>query len=98
MTILPREFEPNWFASRALRDPEGVFHSLVQYADRARVLESILNGALDIAIDRRKLLRIISVLRAWDLALAGDENCDWVLSQSQEEYAEQEKDQFTEEE
>lgn len=78
LSVRPREFEPRWFAAQASKDAKGAFLSLVQYADRARVLEELLAAALQRAVEPLKIARVSATLKAWDVALAGDADCCWV--------------------
>lgn len=76
-SVKPKEFAPSWFASQASEDPKSAFLSLVEFADRARVLVGILDAAIPIAVESGKIVRVASTLRSWDKALAGDEECFW---------------------
>jgi hypothetical protein len=76
LTVRPAEFNARRFASRAVADPHTTFLTFVEFADRARVLESVLLVAQEHAIDDRKIMRVISTLRSWDWALAR-QSADW---------------------
>jgi hypothetical protein len=75
-SIKPAELNPKRFAARASADPQAAFLTFVQFADRARVLESALLVARTHAIDEGKIMRVVSALRAWDWALAR-QSADW---------------------
>jgi hypothetical protein len=79
-TICPRDLEPDTFVPRAVRDPVTWFLALVQYADRARVMESLLDAATAEAPDHPKLRRICDAWRKWDLALGNDHPSGWAQS------------------
>ncbi len=76
MTVRPSDFNPRRFAARASADPQTTFLTFVQFADRARVLESVLLVARNHAIDDGKIMRVLSAWRAWDWALAR-QSADW---------------------
>ncbi|MCK1634712.1 ATP-binding protein [Bradyrhizobium sp. 162] len=77
LSVKPREFAPNWFASQAADDPKTAFLALVEFADRARVLMGVLDAALPMAVNPQKLVNVKAVLKAWDRALAGEAECFW---------------------
>jgi hypothetical protein len=76
LTIRPAELNPRRFGSYAAADPQGALLTFVEFADRARVLESVLLVARSHAIDDTKIMRVVSTLRAWDWAL-GRQSADW---------------------
>jgi hypothetical protein len=82
LSVKPRELAPTWFPSRAADDPKSVLLSLVELADRARVLTGILDVALPFAVEPEKISRVASTLRSWDRALAGDGECFWWASRT----------------
>jgi hypothetical protein len=81
-SICPQQFEPETFARRALREPAVWFLSLAQFADRARVMETLLEAALRQAPEHEKLRRVRDAWIAWDRAICRGLTSDWLLSQT----------------
>jgi hypothetical protein len=79
-SICPVDLEPSEFVPRALRDPTNWFLSLVQCADRARIIETLLDAALKEVPDHPKLRRVRESWVAWDRALGKGHSSDWILS------------------
>lgn len=84
MTVLPLDLEPETFARRGMEDPAGCFHTLVQFGDRAHVLESVLTDATAFGTPPRKLALVLRTLGAWDRALTGGRSSDWWADETNE--------------
>ncbi|NUB05204.1 ATP-binding protein [Azospirillum sp. Vi22] len=77
MTIRPLELELDAMVRRLTRNPMSGFLTLVQFADRARVLESLLREARRFALRPRKIERVLATLVDWDRAITGGRSSDW---------------------
>jgi hypothetical protein len=78
-SICPADLEPDVLLPRLQRDPAAWFLSLVQCADRARIMETMLNAAVAEAPEHEKLLRVRKSWIAWDRAIGNGQTSDWVL-------------------
>jgi len=87
LTVLPLDLEPETFVRRAREDAAGSFLNLVQYADRARVLESVLTDACAFVTQSPKLARVLTTLGVWDRALTGGVSSDWWAGETPEQRA-----------
>jgi hypothetical protein len=82
LSICPAELEPEALRQRLERDPSTWFLALVQFADRARVLGTLLDLACDAAPGRHKLDYVRASYRKWDIALCGGGTSDWVSTRT----------------
>ncbi|HYP04674.1 MAG TPA: ATP-binding protein [Bryobacteraceae bacterium] len=83
-TICPNDLEPEAFIPRVSATPTAWFLSLVQFADRARVIETLLDCAVGVAPDHEKLRRVRDAWIAWDRAICNGLTSDWIKSAESE--------------
>jgi hypothetical protein len=76
-TIWPADFEPERFAVEAVADPVTSFLSIVKFADQARVLETLMTAACEVAPKNAKLERVTQTFVKWDRAICGGRSSSW---------------------
>lgn len=69
LSICPSELEPESLLARIARDPAGWWLQVVQFADQARVLGSLLDLAIEASPHVPRLTRVAATFHAWDAAL-----------------------------
>jgi hypothetical protein len=77
MTIWPADFEPQRFSIEAVNDPVTSFLSLAMFADKARVLETLMAAACEVAPQNTKLKRVMETYRSWDRTICGGRSSIW---------------------
>ena len=76
-TIWPADFEPTRIAVEAVADPVSTFLSIAKFADQARVLETLMTAACEVAPRSAKLERVTQTFVKWDRAICGGRSSSW---------------------
>ena len=79
LSICPEELEPAALLARLARDAAGWWLQLVQFADGARVLGTLLDLATEAAPGFPRLGRVAAAFDAWDRALGFGWPSAWTL-------------------
>jgi hypothetical protein len=82
MSIRPAEMEPEVFFRRLEANPRAWCTAFVSYADRCRLLPSLCERMLG-QTGNSKARRVASSFLAWDRAIGGGFQSDWLQTESQ---------------